>query len=277
MCGGVSLKQDVAGYIHRVGRTARNETKGKSLLLLTESESHMTQLIQEARVPIKKIQMNKSKNQPLQQKLAQQIAQDPALKHMAQKAFVSYLRSVHLQSNKSVFDINKYSAEGIAGAWGLATMPRIRFVDVPDQKTKNIPYALREDGGGKGDKGEAAWRAAEGAGAAGVENSEKKAKADKMQQRKEDKSKTKAASESESEEEEAAVEESRGGERRAIATTMPMSKMSKLFNRKNNDVLSETYRKMVQHEVRIYMCWWVDVVCGGRYITILIDMHMTCI
>jgi len=35
--------------------------------------------------------------QPLQQKLVQQIAQDPALKHMAQKAFVSYLRSVHLQ------------------------------------------------------------------------------------------------------------------------------------------------------------------------------------
>ena len=53
----------MATYIHRVGRTARNETKGKSLLLLTESELHMTQLIQEARVPIKKIQMNKSKSQ----------------------------------------------------------------------------------------------------------------------------------------------------------------------------------------------------------------------
>jgi hypothetical protein len=58
----------------------------------------MTELIQQARVPIKKIQMNKAKNQPLQQKLAQQIAQDPALKHMAQKAFVSYMRSLHLQA-----------------------------------------------------------------------------------------------------------------------------------------------------------------------------------
>jgi len=54
---------------------ARNETKGKSLMLLTESETHMTTLIQEARVPIKKIHMNKSKNMPLAQKLAQQIAQ----------------------------------------------------------------------------------------------------------------------------------------------------------------------------------------------------------
>ena len=59
----------------------------------------MTELIQQARVPIKKIQMNKAKNQPLQQKLAQQIAQDPALKHMAQKAFVSYMRSLHLQAS----------------------------------------------------------------------------------------------------------------------------------------------------------------------------------
>ena len=59
---------------------------------------HMTELIQQARVPIKKIQMNKAKNQPLQQKLAQHIAQDPALKHMAQKAFVSYMRSLHLQA-----------------------------------------------------------------------------------------------------------------------------------------------------------------------------------
>ena len=53
-------------------------------------------------MPIKKIQMNKSKNQPLQQKLSQQIAQDAALKHMAQKAFVSYLRSVHLQVRSRV-------------------------------------------------------------------------------------------------------------------------------------------------------------------------------
>lgn len=112
----------MATYIHRVGRTARNESKGKSLLLLTESELHMAQLIQEARVPIKKIQMNKSKSQPLQQKLVQQIAQDPALKHMAQKAFVSYLRSVHLQSNKQVFDVTKYSPESIAGSWGFTPL-----------------------------------------------------------------------------------------------------------------------------------------------------------
>ena len=190
--------------------------------------------------------------------------QDPALKHMAQKAFVSYLRSVHLQSNKSVFDINKYSAEGLAGSWGLATMPRIRFVDVPDQKMKNIPYALREDGGGKGDKGAVAWRAAEGGGVEGEEIAEKKARAEEKMLRKKEKSRAKGGSDSEEEEEEEAPAQSKGGERRAIATTMPMSKMSKLFNRKNNDVLSETYRKMVQHDVRIFLCGWVGVMGALR-------------
>ena len=118
----------------------------------------MPDMLKAARVPIKKIMMNTARHQPLQQKLAQLVAQDPALKHMAQKAFVSYLRSVHLQSNKEVFDISKYSPEALAGAWGMVTMPRLRFVEAPDQKAKNIPYALREEGGGKGDKAAAVWR-----------------------------------------------------------------------------------------------------------------------
>ena len=205
-------------------------------MLLTESEVHMTELIKQARVPIKKIQMNKSKSQPLQQKLAQQIAQDPALKHMAQKAFVSYMRSLHLQSNKQVFDISKYSPEAVASAWGLETLPRLRFVEASDQKTKNIPYALREEGEGKGDKGAAAWRELE------------KGTAQKKASSRKDES----GSESEEEgnggatEAEATRVDRAGGERRAIATSQPQSKMSKLFNRKNHDVLSDTYRKMVQ-------------------------------
>jgi ATP-dependent RNA helicase DDX10/DBP4 len=66
--------EDVASYIHRVGRTARNESKGKSLLLLSASEASMAELIRDARVPVKKIQMNKAKHQPLSEKLAQQVS-----------------------------------------------------------------------------------------------------------------------------------------------------------------------------------------------------------
>ncbi len=53
----VDCPEDVAAYVHRVGRTARNETKGKSLLLLTPAELKMVEMLQQARVPLKKIQV----------------------------------------------------------------------------------------------------------------------------------------------------------------------------------------------------------------------------
>ena len=42
----VDCPEDTATYVHRVGRTARNDSKGKSLLLLTEPEAPMAALLQ---------------------------------------------------------------------------------------------------------------------------------------------------------------------------------------------------------------------------------------
>jgi len=71
--------------------------------------------------------MNKTKLAPVEAKVSQLLTQDPALKHLAQKALVSYLRSLHLQRNKDVFDVKAVNAQALAESWGLATMPRIRF------------------------------------------------------------------------------------------------------------------------------------------------------
>lgn len=49
--------EDVASYIHRVGRTARFNTSGKSLLFLTPSEEKMVERLEEARVPVKLIKV----------------------------------------------------------------------------------------------------------------------------------------------------------------------------------------------------------------------------
>jgi ATP-dependent RNA helicase DDX10/DBP4 len=38
--------EDVDTYIHRVGRTARNDATGKSLLLLANQETKMIELLQ---------------------------------------------------------------------------------------------------------------------------------------------------------------------------------------------------------------------------------------
>eukprot|EP00960_Hanusia_phi_P056209 763185-Hanusia_phi.AAC.1 len=129
---------------------------------------------------------------------------------MAQKAFVSYLRSVHLQPDKQIFDVNKLPVELLASSWGLPTMPRLRFVAAPAVKKKNIPYALREEG--------------------------------KKEEGKEEEE------EEEEEKEEEEGQEEKSTRTRVIATVQPDSKFTKMFNRKNHDVLSDSYRRMVAQE-----------------------------
>ena len=50
------------------------------------------------------------------------------MKHWAQKSFICYIRSVHLQSNKRVFDVRKLPIAEYANSLGLAQPPRVRFL-----------------------------------------------------------------------------------------------------------------------------------------------------
>jgi len=90
-------------YIHRVGRTARYRKSGKALLILLPSESKMLELLESRRVPLKQIKVNPKRNQDIQNHLLGLNSQNPELKYLAQKAFVSYIRSIHLNGNKDVF------------------------------------------------------------------------------------------------------------------------------------------------------------------------------
>lgn len=48
--------EDVATYIHRVGRTARYQRGGESMLLLLESELPMVEKLEEKKIPINRIE-----------------------------------------------------------------------------------------------------------------------------------------------------------------------------------------------------------------------------
>ena len=47
---------------------------------------------------------------------------------MAQRALVSYLRSVFLQPNRRVFDVTQLPAAEYAYSMGLPTAPKLRFL-----------------------------------------------------------------------------------------------------------------------------------------------------
>ena len=122
--------EDVATYIHRSGRTARYRSSGRSLLFLLPSErdAMLAKLNAEAKIVPRQVSMNAGKSFDLQESLAGWVAADPELKFLAQKAFVTFVRSYYLQKDKEIFDVGALPLEEYASALGLPGAPRIRLV-----------------------------------------------------------------------------------------------------------------------------------------------------
>jgi ATP-dependent RNA helicase DDX10/DBP4 len=149
--------EDAHTYIHRVGRTARfvatvcfffffflltltpfpsctyvrsYENGGNSMLFVLPSEVKMIELLKQSKVPIKEIKQHFSAKHPeikISTKIQEIVAEDPELKYLAQKAFISYMRSVFLQANKEVFNVEALPANAFAQSLGLLGSPKIRF------------------------------------------------------------------------------------------------------------------------------------------------------
>ena len=122
--------EDVNTYIHRVGRTARFEKGGESLLVLLPSEEQsMMDLLAEKKVPIEKISVNPKKMNSIQRKTEAFLARDVTLKESAQRAFKAYLKNVFLMKNKNVFQLEGLNLDAYARSLGLVITPRVRFIE----------------------------------------------------------------------------------------------------------------------------------------------------
>ncbi|KAL3427236.1 ATP-dependent RNA helicase dbp4 [Phlyctema vagabunda] len=135
--------EDADTYIHRVGRTARYERAGRAVLFLDPSEEEgMLKRLEHKKVPIQRINVRQNKQQDIKNQLQNMCFQDPELKYLGQKAFTSYAKSVHLQKDKEIFDVNKIDLEGFASSMGLPGAPRIKYLKGDDaKKLKNAPRA----------------------------------------------------------------------------------------------------------------------------------------
>ena len=122
--------EEVDTYIHRVGRTARFKAKGHALLALLPSEAvAMVPALTAARIPLTEIHVNPEAAVSVTGKLAAEVAADPELKHLAQRAFCSYIRSVYLQPNRAVFGrVTDLPTAEYAESLGLATVPDIKVL-----------------------------------------------------------------------------------------------------------------------------------------------------
>ncbi|RIA99079.1 P-loop containing nucleoside triphosphate hydrolase protein [Glomus cerebriforme] len=206
----VDAPENAETYIHRVGRTARYEASGHALLfLLTSEEQGMKAALDKKKVPIDKIRVKSSKTISIQKQLQSLCFKDPEIKYLGQKAFVSYMRSVYLQSDKFIFNVDKLPAEDFAASLGLPGTPKIKFVkksqskNVTRQKPKEVlGYSTSDE-----DEGNS------------VKNP-------KMNNGLSD----------------------FGGQEKEGKETKPRTKLDKMFNRKNMSVFTDHYKKLVDQE-----------------------------
>ena len=136
--------EDADTYIHRVGRTARYERNGRAVLFLEPSEEEgMLKRLEHKKVPVEKISVKQKKQQSIRNQLQNMCFKDPELKYLGQKAFVSYVRSIHIQKDKEIFQISKLPLEEFSASLGLPGAPRIKFQKGDNAKElKNAPRRL---------------------------------------------------------------------------------------------------------------------------------------
>jgi ATP-dependent RNA helicase DDX10/DBP4 len=136
------VPEDVSTYVHRVGRTARYKAKGNALLFLMPSEEAFLSHLDKRQIEMKKLGTKSKAKLTIQPVLEKMNAENKDLQHLAKRAVASYLKSIHLMKDRSVFNLDAIDKEAFAKSFGLLNAPEIEVVSKKD-KTDRIAK-LRE-------------------------------------------------------------------------------------------------------------------------------------
>lgn len=83
-------------------------------------------------------QANTKRLQPVSGLLSALLVKYPDMQQLAQRAFITYIRSIHIQKDKEVFDVMKLSIDEFSASLGLPMTPKIRFLN-QKIKEKKVP------------------------------------------------------------------------------------------------------------------------------------------
>ncbi|VDB87171.1 unnamed protein product [Peniophora sp. CBMAI 1063] len=238
----VDAPEDAETYVHRVGRTARYQSHGRGLLLLCPSEEEgMVRKLGERGVSVEKIKVRGSKTQSIENQLQNLAFQDPEVKYLAQRAFVSYLRSIHLQKDKTIFDVTKLPAEAYAASLGLPGVPKIKFLSREQARVKKnasrdvAKLQATKDSDEEEESEEVDEASSVDEAESGVEDDSDEEDEDEGSEEDED--------EDDAEQKDGKPAVPNTATRQAGVKT----KYDRMFGRKNQNILSEHYTKLVDH------------------------------
>ncbi|CAO4360878.1 unnamed protein product [Caenorhabditis nigoni] len=151
----VDCPAQIDDYIHRVGRSARMEESGNSLLMVTSSqEEAMISKLAKHSIPIEELKIHPDAMTDVRLKLRAILAESQELKEYAQKSIVAYLRSIYTMKDKKIFNVNTIDAAALADSFGLVSVPRIRFLDKNKNDKKKTKTATIKDADENSDQSE---------------------------------------------------------------------------------------------------------------------------
>ncbi|KAL0221813.1 hypothetical protein RCL1_001667 [Eukaryota sp. TZLM3-RCL] len=141
----VDCPDDSANYIHRVGRTARIRKGGKALLFLSREELKFLERLKERNVSISETSIPPTAIIDISATLTAMLVKHTELKELAQKAFVSYIRSIYLQPDKDVFNPRSIDLKTFGQSFGLNKAPRIRFIPTKKSEVNETNWRTSAD------------------------------------------------------------------------------------------------------------------------------------
>ena len=105
-------------------------------MFLMPSEQAFIQKLEQRQINLKKLSSRASSQLTIQPVLEKMNAENKDLQHLAKRAVVSYLRSVHLMRDKSVFKIDEIDKQKLAASYGLLNAPTVEVVSKKDKSDR---------------------------------------------------------------------------------------------------------------------------------------------
>ncbi|WWD20597.1 ATP-dependent RNA helicase DBP4 [Kwoniella shandongensis] len=235
---------DVDTYIHRVGRTARYQAAGTALTFLLPSEEEgMKARWGEKAIEVKKIKIKESKMGNLKQSMQNFAFREPDIKYLGQRAFISYMKSIHIQKDKSIFKLSELPAEAYADSMGLPGAPQLKLGD----QAKSAK-AVKVRGGEKKDEVvEVVEEVRDVVGSSDESEGDEEAEDQEDSEAEED-AEDSAEEEAASEDGESGSESESSTAGKRQAAPVVRTKYDRMFERKNQSILTPHYTALIAQD-----------------------------